>query len=142
MLAPSGRGGGDGQAGLEDSNVGRMNSLLKRVARKFMPRRNLPPAPCPAPPRPAADAPDFADRKQRKLERIRPLLRDDMTCQPGAVFYDFLTPELRAQFDIVDTENVSAHDYDPLALDIIRDLADGMILDCGAGLRRVYYDNV
>jgi hypothetical protein len=55
---------------------------------------------------------------------------------------DFLTPELRAQFDIVPTENVSSNGYDGEALNIIHKMRDGLILDCGAGLRDRYFPNV
>jgi SAM-dependent methyltransferase len=115
-----------------------LTTLLKRGARRLLPRRAKSPAPVSS----AADDPTFRERKRRKLDRIRPLLRDDMACEPGRLFYDFLTPELRDEFNITDTANVSAHDYDGHALGMIRDLAGGMILDCGAGLRRVYYDDV
>jgi len=57
-------------------------------------------------------------------------------------FYDFLSDELRRQFNIISTDNVSAHDYDWDANEIIRSLPDGWILDCGAGLRPEYHDNV
>jgi SAM-dependent methyltransferase len=90
-----------------------------------------------------ADAdPTFAVRKARKLERIRSLLDLGLPCVEDGRFFDFLTGELRREFAIVDTDNVSSHDYDRHALQFIDDYADGLILDCGAGLRRVYYDNV
>lgn len=92
--------------------------------------------------RPAEEDPSFWACKTRKLARIRPLLT--ATSQPieDGRFFDFLTADLREKFDIVDTENVSSHDYDSHALQIISECADGLILDCGAGLRRKYYDNV
>jgi SAM-dependent methyltransferase len=55
---------------------------------------------------------------------------------------DFLTPELRAAFDIVPTSNVSANVYDGEALNILHRQRDGLVLDCGAGLRERYYANV
>lgn len=86
--------------------------------------------------------PTFWARKARKLDRIRPLLRGTQPPEEHATFFDFLTEGLRAQYAITDTDNVSSHDYDSHALQFIRDYEDGLILDCGAGLRRVYYDNV
>lgn len=60
----------------------------------------------------------------------------------GAGHIDFLTAELRAAFDIVPTANVSANIYDGEALNIVHRLHDGLVLDCGAGLRERYYANV
>src|SRR6185436_10283001 len=56
--------------------------------------------------------------------------------------YDFLTAEMRAETGIAETIAVSAHGYDPRALQLIEELADGLILDCGAGRRDTYYRNV
>jgi SAM-dependent methyltransferase len=82
------------------------------------------------------------DTKQRKLERIRRLLRDDMPCVESAAGFDFLTPELRKEFKIVDTSNVSSNDYDGIVLSLIDRHARGLILDCGAGKRSRYFENV
>ena len=113
-----------------------MKALLDKLRRRFRPR------PAPPAPRPLASAdPAFAERKRRKLERIR-LLLEGAIPEAGSHFYDFLTPELRVRFNIADTDNVSAHDYDGDAQAMIREFADGWILDCGAGLRNTYYDNV
>lgn len=54
----------------------------------------------------------------------------------------FLTPDMAREFDIVPTENVSSWDYDPLIKKIIADHPDRLYLDCGAGFRSIYYDNV
>ena len=113
-----------------------MKAQFKKLFRKFRPR----PAPPAARP-PASADPAFAGRKCRKLERIRPLLVGDIP-ESGVHFYDFLTPELRTQFNIADTDNVSAHDYDGDAQAMIAEFPDGMLLDCGAGLRNTYFDNV
>jgi SAM-dependent methyltransferase len=43
---------------------------------------------------------------------------------------------------IESTENVSSHDYVPEALQIIEKHRDGLVLDCGAGCRPEYLDNV
>ena len=106
-------------------------------------------------PVPRGEVPPEA-RKQDKLRRIRSILRcptcaDELrdeaegtalrclTCDAsypaGRSHYDFLTPALRKQFDIVATENVSANQYDGTALNFIRRTPDGLILDCGAGFR-------
>jgi SAM-dependent methyltransferase len=80
--------------------------------------------------------------KAAKLARIEPLLRDDLPCDRHAGYPDFLSPELREQFRIVDTDAVSSNDYDHHVLALIERLGDGLILDCGAGRRAVYFDNV
>jgi SAM-dependent methyltransferase len=80
--------------------------------------------------------------KQRKLDRMRPLLRTDLLMQVRPDHYDFLTDAFRAQFNIVDTDAISANEYDPSALSLIERYANGWVLDCGAGLRSTYYPNV
>ena len=121
----------------------RVGGQLAGVAARLAPRAAAGTAGAVAPgDRPAAAAPDFQARKARKLKRIRPLLAPGLPCVEDARCFDFLSAELRREFDIVDTENVSSHDYDRHALEFIRDYSNGLILDCGAGLRRTYYDNV
>jgi SAM-dependent methyltransferase len=56
--------------------------------------------------------------------------------------YDFLTENLRREAAIVDTVNVSANLYPPDATALIERYADGLVLDCGAGKRGIYYENV
>lgn len=78
----------------------------------------------------------FIEAKVRKLERLRPLLRPELPRTETVDHFDFLSPELRERYRIVDTENVSAHPYDPHAATIIAACpADGLVLDCGAGFR-------
>lgn len=54
---------------------------------------------------------------------------------------NLLSPKLSQLCGIHATENVSAHNYDPVALEIIERVraAGGKVLDCGAGLRS-YHD--
>ncbi|MDR3389313.1 MAG: methyltransferase domain-containing protein [Rudaea sp.] len=82
------------------------------------------------------------EAKARKLARLRPLLRGDMPFTQNEKLYDFLTEDLRSQFHIVATDAVSSNDYDAHVLNLIERHANGWILDCGAGKRSVYYDNV
>lgn len=105
--------------------------LARRIKRRLRP----------APPAALAD-PTFDARKRAKLDRIRPLLRTDLAMARTPQFYDFLSDEFRRQFHIVDTDNVSANQYDESARAMIDEFADGLILDCGAGLRPAYHDNV
>jgi len=80
--------------------------------------------------------------KKNKLERIKPLLRHDMQFVETPTFYDFLSKELRSQFKIIDTNAVSSHGYDPYGMELIEKNENGWVLDCGAGKRPVYFDNV
>jgi SAM-dependent methyltransferase len=84
----------------------------------------------------------IADVQQEKLKRIEPLLRLDLSHVRRGAKYDFLTDELRAEAGIVETGVISAHGYDPYVLDLIASCLDGLVLDCGAGKRPVYFDNV
>lgn len=80
--------------------------------------------------------------KERKLKRIKSILRDDIDyiAQPG--FYDFLPQDLRNKFNIVETKQVRSHGYDQHVLDLISEISDGLVLDCGTGRRPVYYENI
>jgi SAM-dependent methyltransferase len=81
------------------------------------------------------------ESKRTKLDRLRPLLKT-APIKETAHCLDFLSPELREKFSIVDTTNVSAHGYDPYAQAIINENKDGLVLDCGAGSRGDYLANV
>lgn len=109
---------------------------LRKLAGKL--RRPAPPAP----PRPLSADAAFARRKAAKLARIRPLLDPALPCRETPLALDFLSDELRRQFDIVDTANVSSNNYDETAKRLIAENAGGLVLDCGAGSRAVYFDDV
>lgn len=85
---------------------------------------------------------DLDAMRARKIAKLAPLLRTDMACTEKNGKLDFLTRELAAQSAIVDVEAVSGHGYDADVLELIRSCADGLVLDCGAGRRDVYYANV
>lgn len=78
--------------------------------------------------------------KAVKLARIRPLLRPDVPCVETEDHFDCLTSDLRSAYGLVDTENVSAHQYDAFAQALIG--RGGLILDCGSGYRPHYYEDV
>ncbi len=80
--------------------------------------------------------------KSLKRERFRHILRDDMAMIESAGFVDYLTEDLRALCNIVHTDLVSSNNYRQEGLDLIRKHKDGLILDCGAGRRPIYYGNV
>lgn len=80
--------------------------------------------------------------KSEKLASIRHILRDDMPFSEGEGYFDFLNPELRNEFSIIDTNAVSSNDYDSDFLGLIERNKDGLVLDCGAGSRKFYFQNV
>lgn len=81
--------------------------------------------------------------RRRKAQRIAAVIRADLSSVPDEDgVFDFLTPEIRAAFGVVDTTNVSSNDYDAPSMALIHGLPDGLILDCGAGSRPIYHDNV
>ncbi|MFO1098507.1 MAG: class I SAM-dependent methyltransferase [Xanthobacteraceae bacterium] len=83
----------------------------------------------------------IASVRSRKLARLRPYLRAPFTIRPDGVV-DTLTDEVREAFGVNRCENVSANAYDRDATASIEKLRDGLILDCGAGFREVYHENV
>jgi SAM-dependent methyltransferase len=89
--------------------------------------------------RPAATDPGM---KRRRLDRIRPALRRDLPHAETELCFDFLTPELRERHEAIETENIPAGGYDDVAMGIVDEFRDGLVLDAGAGLRRTQYENV
>jgi SAM-dependent methyltransferase len=84
--------------------------------------------------------------KAEKIKRIEKLIKPGL---PHAMIKNscgealcFLDDDLKAQFGVEDTENVSAHGYGPEVVAMIEEFKDGLLLDCGAGRRPVYYKNV
>jgi SAM-dependent methyltransferase len=89
-----------------------------------------------------ARGPGIAQLRAAKMARLRPHLRTDMPCRWEGDKADFLTPELRAATRISDTAAVSQNGYDGPMLDLVARYPDGLVLDCGAGSRPVYFPNV
>jgi SAM-dependent methyltransferase len=120
----------------------------------------------------AAALDEFRDIKRKKLERLEGILRcprpvdgrigaDDcrgelrrvdgatLECaRCGARYshdeqnYDFLPADLAASSGIVHTDNISSWGHDPIAMQIIDDHADGLVLDAGSGFKSTVYENV
>ena len=80
------------------------------------------------------------EARERKNGRIRPLLRSDLPVHERDGKFDYLSSELRKLAAIEDTAAVSSNSYDARALELIGRC--GLVLDCGAGSRDVYYENV
>jgi len=77
-----------------------------------------------------------------KITSLEPHLLKDMTHTRRGLKYDFLSSELKIDTAISETHLVSAHRYDTHVIELIDKNHGSLILDCGAGLRPVYYDNV
>ncbi|MGO6699270.1 class I SAM-dependent methyltransferase [Rhizobium ruizarguesonis] len=80
--------------------------------------------------------------REIKLQRIADFLRSDLPTTTTSGKPDFLSPELREISGITSTEAVSSNSYDGQGIDLINKHRDGLVLDCGAGRRDVYYENV
>jgi SAM-dependent methyltransferase len=80
--------------------------------------------------------------RTEKYRAIRGLLKDESIWQVDGDCYDCLPPDRREKFEIVATDNVSAHGYDPYAQEIIDAHRDGWVLDCGAGSRAEFLPRV
>lgn len=80
--------------------------------------------------------------KAEKLKKIKSIVKGDLSYIETEQNLNFLSSELREKYGIVDTENVSSNQYDPIALSYIEKHRDGLLLDCGAGRRSTYYANV
>src|SRR5947209_13075733 len=83
-----------------------------------------------------------SEARARKIERLKPHLRTDMPFRVDDGRLNFLTRELREETRIADTHNVSANPYDEEMMRLIETYKDGLILDCGAGRRDIYFENV
>lgn len=84
----------------------------------------------------------LVEPRRTKMAKLEPFLRTDMACAWEGGKVNFLTPELRESARICDTDAQSQHAYDGDICALIRDYPDGLILDCGAGLRKTYFENV
>lgn len=111
----------------------------------------------------------FWNAKARRLERLEPLLRcprllpsaptacggvldrdgDALVCEhcgsrydTSKLAFDFLNEDLRQLASVEDTSNISSWGYDPLAVRMIEQCADGLVLDAGSGMKGGLYDNV
>ncbi len=84
----------------------------------------------------------IAQMRRAKLEKLQRFLRNELPHRVSNGKPDFLSDELRQRTGIVDTDAISANHYDGYILDLIDEFRDGLILDCGAGRRPVYYPNV
>jgi SAM-dependent methyltransferase len=80
--------------------------------------------------------------RETKLMKLQDRLDLNMPYRRRGLKYDFLTDAIRSETGIAATDAISGNGYDLYTQQIIRDCADGLVLDCGAGKRPVYYSNV
>jgi SAM-dependent methyltransferase len=86
--------------------------------------------------------PGVDEARAKKMEKLQPFLRVDLPHLRRGLKFDFLTEALRAETRIVDTHLIAGDPYLPVVTEMIDRLPDGLILDCGAGRRPIYYSNV
>ncbi len=81
--------------------------------------------------------------RKEKAKRVEKILRPDIQVVADNNFvFDYTGEERKEKFGFDETEKVSSFFYDQMPLDIINSMPEGLILDCGAGFRPVYYENV
>lgn len=85
---------------------------------------------------------ELPKRQNEKIARIGPLLDLSLPHRRLATKFDFLTDALRAETHVTTTSAESRNPYDEDVMALIDAERDGLILDCGAGHRPVYFDNV
>lgn len=85
---------------------------------------------------------DIEPLRREKMKKIARSLRTDMPSTKKGHKFNFLTDELRQETGIVDTDAVSANGYDEHCMRLVNTFNDGLVLDCGAGRRDTYFDNV
>lgn len=84
--------------------------------------------------------------KAKKIGKIKKIINRDkpysMVDSISGPTLCFLNDDLKVRYGVEDTDNVSGHGYDPNIQAIIEEYKDGLVLDCGAGRKPVYYENV
>src|SRR5947209_16436435 len=80
--------------------------------------------------------------RAEKMEKLGPFLRLDLPHVKRSSKLDFMTEALRSETGIIGTELVAGDPYGAETTEIINGLPDGLLLDCGAGRRPIYYSNI
>ena len=81
--------------------------------------------------------------KKRKMEVILPILKPKFRSSWNGLYFDCMPTNAEQMHGVVETENISEHEYDGHAIEIIESISDGgIVLDCGSGRRPTYYTNV
>jgi len=81
---------------------------------------------------------------KKRLDKIRPLLRSDMPFVENNRYFNFLSPDIKNQFNIHNTKEISNHQYGNDVLPMIEEISkqNGIIIDIGAGSKKKLHDNV
>jgi len=81
--------------------------------------------------------------RRKKFAKLEKIIRKDADISVDEhMVMDYTGQARKEKYGFSETENVSSFFYDELPLSIINRYPDGLILDCGAGFRPVYYANV
>jgi SAM-dependent methyltransferase len=81
--------------------------------------------------------------RHHKLKKFSAIIKDDSHIVfRGDGVVDSLTPDMKKVFGLNDTKNVSGHGYNKEQTELIETYKDGLVLDCGAGYRPIYFSNV
>ena len=81
--------------------------------------------------------------KKSKREVILPILKPEFGSSWNGLYFDCMPENANEIHGVVETENISQHEYDEHAIEIIESIGDrGIVLDCGSGRRPTYYTNV
>lgn len=81
-------------------------------------------------------------KKIKKSEKIKKILKDRFEFSTIEYCFNFLPDEIRQNYGLENTSNVSSHNYDTFALELINSNPLGLYLDCGCGKRNEYFENV
>ena len=75
-------------------------------------------------------------RKKQKMEVILPILKTKFSSSWQGLYFDCMPANAEQIHGVVETENISQHEYDSHAIEIIESIGDGgIVLDCGSGRR-------
>ena len=83
-----------------------------------------------------------SELRKNKIKKIEGILDKSSRFYFDDGFFDFINPDRSSADFKKNTESVSENRYDENALKLINRFKDGLVLDCGAGQRSVYYENV
>lgn len=81
-------------------------------------------------------------KKLAKSVKIKSILTQKREFSLSDFCFNFLPDELSESYGLVETSNISSHQYDCYALEIINSKPNGFFLDCGSGKRNDYFENV
>ena len=84
----------------------------------------------------------IAEVRKRKLDKLASRLRGDQLLSRIGDKFNFLSPAMQASIARPANTPDSQNMYDEFVLSAIDENENGLVLDCGAGFRKIYYPNV